>query len=88
MLIHFLITNTYNKGGIIHYIFKGVTGRTFPNDYELQSSEMVFTIANIAGPDEMPHIAAFHLGLHCLPKYLFRGFQYTKGLERNLAYSL
>ena len=23
--------------------------------------------------------AAFHLGLQCLPKYPFRGFQYTKG---------
>ena len=22
----------------------------------------------------MPHYAAFHLGLHCLSKYLFRGF--------------
>ena len=22
-------------------------------------------------PDEMPHDAAFHMGLHCLPKYLF-----------------
>ena len=21
-------------------------------------------------PDEMPHSAAFHLGLHCLPKYI------------------
>ena len=27
----------------------------------------------------MQHYAAFHLGLHCLPKYPFRGFQYTKG---------
>ena len=27
----------------------------------------------------MPHCAAFHLGLHCLLKYQFRGFQYTKG---------
>ena len=26
----------------------------------------------------MQHYAAFHLGLHCLPKYPFRGFQYTK----------
>ena len=26
-------------------------------------------------PDEMQHDAAFHLGLHCLPKYSFRGFQ-------------
>ena len=34
-----------------------------------------------ADPDEMQlqHNTAFHLGLHCLPKYLFRGFQYTKG---------
>ena len=28
--------------------------------------------ANSADPDEMQHYAAFHLGLHCLPKYLFR----------------
>ena len=27
----------------------------------------------------MQHYAAFHLGLHCLPKYQLRGFQYTKG---------
>ena len=26
---------------------------------------------NSADPDEMPPYAAFHLGLHCLPKYLF-----------------
>ena len=26
-------------------------------------------LANSADPDEMPHHAAFHLGLHCLPKY-------------------
>ena len=36
-------------------------------------------IANSVDLDEMQHHAAFHLGLHCLPKYLFRGFQYTKG---------
>ena len=23
-------------------------------------------------PDEMPHYAAFHIGIHCLSKYLFR----------------
>ena len=28
--------------------------------------------ANSVDPDEMPHYAAFHLGLHCLPKYAFR----------------
>ena len=36
-------------------------------------------IASTADPDEMQHYAAFHLGLHCLLKYLFRGFPYTKG---------
>ena len=29
-----------------------------------------FYLANSADPDEMPPNAAFHLGLHCLPKYL------------------
>ena len=27
----------------------------------------------------MQHYGAFHLGLHCLPKYLLRDFEYTKG---------
>ena len=27
----------------------------------------------------MPHYVAFHLGLHCLSKNLFRGFLSTKG---------
>ena len=31
-------------------------------------------------PDEMPHYVAFHLDLHILPKYLFRGFQNTKDI--------
>ena len=34
---------------------------------------MVFVLANSADPDEMPHNATFHLGLHCLSKYLLRG---------------
>ena len=41
----------------------------------------VLIIANSADPDEMQHYAAFHLILHCLPKYLLRGeggeVQYT-----------
>ena len=31
-------------------------------------------LANSADPDEMPHYAAFHLGLHRLSKYPFKGF--------------
>ena len=41
--------------------------------------EIKFVLANSDDPDEILHIAAFHLGLHCLPKYPFRGFQFTNG---------
>ena len=41
--------------------------------------KVVIILANSADPDEMQHNAAFHLGLHYLPEYPFRGFQYTKG---------
>ena len=34
--------------------------------------------ANSAYPDEMSHDAAFHLGLHCLPKDPLRGVLSTK----------
>ena len=32
--------------------------------------KIVFTLANSADPNEILHFAAFHLGLHCSPKYL------------------
>ena len=32
-----------------------------------------FILANSADPDEIPHVAVFHLGLLCLPMYLFTG---------------
>ena len=38
------------------------------------SLKIDFVLANNADPDEMPHYAAFHLGLHCSPKYPFWGF--------------
>ena len=45
---------------------------------EVHSLEIVFILANSAEPDEMPLSVAFHLFFHCLSKYPFRGFQYTK----------
>ena len=42
------------------------------------SLKVIVTLTNIADPGEMQHYAAFHLGLHCLPKYPFRGFRYTQ----------
>ena len=41
----------------------------------------VIILANSADPDEMQHNAAFHLSLHCLPMYPFKGFQYTMGYK-------
>ena len=35
--------------------------------------------ANSANPDEISYSVAFHLGLHCLPKYLFVGILNEKG---------
>ena len=35
--------------------------------------------ANSADPDEMPLYVAFHLGLHCLPKYIFTDIQNERG---------
>ena len=42
---------------------------------KISFSEDDFVIANSADLDEMLHYAAFHLGLHCLPKYQFLGWQ-------------
>ena len=42
-------------------------------------SEVYLNLTEPCRPNEMPHLAAFHLGLLCLPKYPFRDLQYTKG---------
>ena len=43
------------------------------------SGEFSVYLSNRPGPDEMPPFVAFHLGLHCLPKYLFTDVQNEKG---------
>ena len=40
---------------------------------------IIFISASSADPDEMSPYVTFHLGLHCLPKYLFSGIQNEKG---------
>ena len=39
------------------------------------SMKNFFVFANTVDPDEMLHHAAFHLGLHCLPKYAVTSIQ-------------
>ena len=45
------------------------------------SLKVVLILANCADPDEMQHYAAFHLGLHCLPKYHFKGFHNNNPIQ-------
>ena len=56
-------------------IFFTSTNSEDPDD----SDKIFFTSTNSEGPDEMQHYVAFHLGLHCLPRYLFRGFRSLNG---------
>ena len=51
----------------------------FPDKIVFLTLKIIFVLAKSVDPDEMPHYAAFHLGLHCLPKYAFRSHWYTKG---------
>ena len=44
--------------------------------FEVRSLKIKLNLADSADPDEMSRIAAVHL----LPKYLYRGFQYTNML--------
>ena len=42
---------------------------------------LILSYQTVQIPDEMLHHVAFYLGLHCLPKYSFRGFWSKKGLK-------
>ena len=45
----------------------------------LKSLKITMISAKCVDTDEMQHYAAFRQCLHCLLKYLYRGFQKTKG---------
>ena len=65
--------------GIVHCTCLGVSGYDFQKNIVFFCLKVFFSFNNIVDHDEMPHYAAFHLGLHCLQKYSFRGFPDTKG---------
>ena len=41
------------------------------NSSFILSVKIVFILANTEDPDEMLPYGAFHLGLYCLPKYMY-----------------
>ena len=49
--------------------WSGVKGYNFQNNIAFFSLKMDFVLH-----DEMPHDAAFHLGLRCLQKYPFKSY--------------
>ena len=59
----------YNKLEMVHCIYQGVTDYTCSNNIAFLSLKII--LANSVDPDEMLPYAAFHFGLHCLPKYAF-----------------
>ena len=67
--------NSWKKVRMVQCINCGVTGYNFQKKIVFLSLKINFVLANSADPDEMPHHVAFHLGLHCLQKFSFRGFQ-------------
>ena len=53
-------------------------------NYGVIMSLKIFISATSEDLDEMPPFVAFHLGLHCLPKYLFfTGIVNEKGFNTN-----
>ena len=64
-----------NKVRMVHCIFEGL-------HVTIVFLKIDFVLANRPDTDEIPHNAAFHLGLHCPPKYPFRGIRTVqKGLS-------
>ena len=63
--------------------FKG-SQINFQNYDVILSLKAVQIVANSANADEMQHYAAFHLGIHYLQKYPFRGFRYTAECQWNI----
>ena len=63
----FFLLVWYNKLWMVHFIYQRITCYNFQIKIVFLSLYMILVLANSEEPDEMPHYAAFHLGLHCLP---------------------
>ena len=76
----FFWLDTIHLGWSIVYI-KG-SQVIISNENCISFSEIVFVLANSVDPDEMLHYAAFHLGLHYLPRYTLRSQLKKNGNSR------
>ena len=69
----FVHYNKFPNSGVYHANFHNLKSPRAPSQNcqkksLLLSLKIFFVFSNSADPDVMPHYAAFHLGLHCLPK--------------------
>ena len=72
LLEHSAILSIFIKLPFVFNIFLSIFEWPLKTGFTvLLSLKVVLFLANSADLDEMQHYAAFHLGLHCLPKYLF-----------------
>ena len=74
-----IINDTISMGYSLLYL-RGHRSN-FLNYDAFMSLKIVFILSNSTDSDEMAHYVhyvAFHLCLHCFPKYSFRGFQSPK----------
>ena len=65
----FFLLIWYNKLGIIHCTYLGVSGYNLIF-FLLFCLKIFFTCTKSVDPDEMPHHAEFHLGRHCRSTHL------------------
>ena len=70
----------YNNHGLSNNTYLAGLGYNFQKILYSFFLKIFLTFINSVDPDEMQHYAAFHLGLHYLQKYSFRGFPNTKGI--------
>ena len=64
--------------GLFIIYFKGLNVKISKKSCTSVHDNFVYPSSS-AGPVEMPQFVAFHMGLHCLPKYPVRVVQVTKG---------
>ena len=78
---HSAILSTFNKLPVIIKIFalSIFEWPLQPGLIVLPFLKVVVILANSTNPGEMPPYTAFHLGPHCLPKYLSNDIQNEKG---------
>ena len=77
----FLLLVCYDKPGIVRCTYLGPGCQVLIKNIVFCSLKISSTLINSVDADEIQHYASFHLSLHSLQEYSFRGFPNTKGIK-------